>query len=393
MNRKRRLVVVGLGMALKPHFESLRDLADRAEVVAWYTPSEARRLAFEHAHPGLPVRSDLDELLADQRIEAVLLLTPPFSHLELIERCAAHGKHVLVEKPLDVTSERARAAVATMERANLRLGVVLQHRFRTAAQHLAGLVAAGELGPLISGSAAIRWWRPAEYFAQAGRGTKARDGGGVLLTQAIHTLDLFQSLTGKVVRVSAMATTSRLRQIDTEDVACAALRFANDAIGTLDATTVAYPGFPERIELACEAATAVLAAETLDIYYKDGRHTHEEGGPSLSGGADPMAFSHQAHRALIADFLGAVDQNREPAVSGREALKVQMLIEALLQSAREGRAIAVGAEPPEQPGETAHDKDRSVGRLAGRCAQQRGMVAPDGTGGGRVLFRGIRQRG
>ncbi|MFI5012826.1 MAG: Gfo/Idh/MocA family protein [Hyphomicrobiales bacterium] len=341
MRPKRRVAIIGLGMVVKPHMLSLRDLADRVEIVACYTPSAERRAAFAAAYPGFTVAEDLDAVLADASIEAVLLLTPPFSHLELISRCAAAGKHVLVEKPLEASVARALEAVEAMEGAKLTLAVVLQHRFRKASRRLAGLIATGELGALISGSAAIRWWRPPEYFAQAGRGMKARDGGGVLLTQAIHTLDLFQHLAGPIAEVAAMAATSPLRQIDTEDVAGAGIAFANGAVGTIDATTVAYPGFPERIELACERATAILAAETLDIHFKDGRHLHEEGAESKSGGADPMAFQHDAHRAVIADFLDALDEGREPAISGREALKAQLLIEALLCSAATGRATKV----------------------------------------------------
>jgi predicted dehydrogenase len=228
-----------------------------------------------------------------------------------------------------------------MSRTGLTFGVVLQHRFRTASRRLRKLIDSGELGPLISGSAAIRWWRPPEYYAQAGRGMKARDGGGVLLTQAIHTLDLFQSLTGPVTRVAAMARTSPLRSIDTEDIACAAVEFANGAVGTIDATTVSYPGFPERIELACENATAVLAAESLEVFWKDGRHDRQEGSAAGGGGADPMAFSHEAHKAVITDFLEALRDGREPLVNGREAVKVQVLIEALLRSSAEGRTVQV----------------------------------------------------
>ena len=327
-------------MALKPHLQSLQELAGRVEIAACFTPSEARGRAFAEAHP-YPLASSLDAILADRTIDIVAVLTPPNTHLPLVEQCAAAGKHVLIEKPIDGTLERARAAVAAMERTKRKFGVVLQHRFRKASRRLAGLVQAGELGPLASSSAAIRWWRPPEYFAQPGRGMKARDGGGVLLTQAIHTLDLFQSLTGPIARVAAFATTSPSRKIDTEDIVGAAIEFVNGAVGTIDATTVAFPGFPERIELAGEKATAVLAAETLEIFYRDGRHLLEEGDASKSGGADPMAFSHEAHMALITDFLDAIDEDREPVVSGREALKVQVLIEALLRSAGEGRAVEV----------------------------------------------------
>ena len=341
--KKHRVAVVGLGMVVKPHLMSLADLADRAEIAACFTPSVQRQAAFRAVYPDLPLATKLDDVLADASIDTVIVLTPPHAHLDLILRCAKAGKHVLVEKPLDVSVQRALEGIEAMERAGLTLGVVLQHRFRRASKRLRALIAASELGKLVSGSASIRWWRPPEYYAQPGRGMTARDGGGVLLTQAIHTLDLFQHLGGPIARVAALAATSPLRRIDTEDVAGAAISFADGAIGTIDATTVAYPGFPERIELACERATAVLAAETLDVYVQDGRHLHEEGAESKSGGADPMAFSHEAHRAVIADFLDALDAGQAPAVSGREAIKVQALIEAILRSAREGRAVEVSA--------------------------------------------------
>jgi len=337
---RRRLAIIGLGMALKPHIRGLEELSDRVEIAACYAPSAERRKAFSAAH-GYPVADDLDRVLRDRTIEAAVILTPPNTHLELVERCAAAGKHVLLEKPIDGTVARARRAVEAMERSGCRLAIVLQHRFRAVSRRLVDLVASGELGRLISGSASIRWWRPPEYFAQPGRGMKGRDGGGVLLTQAIHTLDLFQSLAGPIAEVSAFAATSPLRTIDTEDIVGAGVRFADGAVGTIDATTVAYPGFPERIELACEKATAQLNAETLDVFFKSGRHLREGGQASNSGGADAMAFSHEAHKALIADFLDAIEGDRDPVTNGREALKVQILIEALLRSAEEGRAVKI----------------------------------------------------
>jgi UDP-N-acetyl-2-amino-2-deoxyglucuronate dehydrogenase len=336
---RRRVAIVGLGMALGPHLKSLIELADRVDIAACFTPSAARRQAFAAAYP-YRLADSLDAILADASIDLIVVLTPPNSHLDVVRRCAAAGKHVLLEKPIAGSLAEARAVVTTMEHAQRKLAIMLQHRFRAVSLKLAGLVRSGELGALVSGSAAIRWWRPPEYFV-SDRGMKARDGGGVLITQAIHTLDLFQSLAGPIAEVSAFATTSPLRRIDTEDVVGAAVAFANGAIGTIDATTVAYPGFAERIELAGERATAVLAAETLDVFWRDGRHERIDGEPSKSGGADPMAFSHEAHKALIVDVLNALDEDREPVVSGREALNVQVLIEALLRSAAERRAVKV----------------------------------------------------
>jgi UDP-N-acetyl-2-amino-2-deoxyglucuronate dehydrogenase len=335
------VAVVGLGMAHKPHIQSLRELGSRARIVACQSPTAARRESFGKIHPDLPITGDLDAVLSDRNVDAVMLLTPPMTHRDLVLRCAAAGKHVLLEKPLDVTVERARQSIDGMQKADRHFGVVLQHRFRAASRKLISIIGSGELGELISASASIRWWRTPEYFAEPGRGMKARDGGGVLITQAIHTLDLFQSLTGPIARVAAMARTSPLRKIDTEDIVAAAVTFRTGAIGSIDATTVAYPGFPEKIELACEHGTAVLEAESLAVYYRNGRVLRHEGTLSKSGGADPMAFSHEAHKALIEDFLDAIEQGREPAVSGREALKVHLLLEALLQSSDTGQALVI----------------------------------------------------
>ncbi len=235
--------IIGLGMAVKPHALALRDLADRADVIGGYSPTPERRTEFTRAY-GLPTVDSLDVLLADPRVQAVLVLTPPRTHAELAVRAARAGKHVLLEKPVDVSLQLARATVEAVEREGRKLGVVFQYRFRPGTATLRKLLRDGELGDLLSASCAVRWWRPPEYYAQPGRGMRARDGGGVLLTQSIHTLDVLLDLAGPVKRVSAQCRTSPLRSIDTEDIACAAVEYRNGAVGVVDATTVAYPGFP-----------------------------------------------------------------------------------------------------------------------------------------------------
>jgi predicted dehydrogenase len=244
---------------------------------------------------------------------------------------------VLLEKPIDATLERAIATVEAFEAARLKLAIVFQHRFRTASLKLAEILRAGRLGRLISCSASVRWWRGPEYFAQAGRGMAARDGGGVLLTQAIHTLDLFLSLAGPVAELCAFHANTGLRAIDTEDVVAATLRFASGAIGTIDATTAAFPGHPERIELAGDKGGAVLEADTLRVRLMDGTTVEAGAGGGSGGGADPMAFDHAANTRLLADFLDAIDADRAPATDGRAALDVHRLIAAILASG--GRPI------------------------------------------------------
>ncbi len=284
-------------------------------------------------------------MLAQPGLDLVIVLTPPGAHLPVVEAAAAAGRHLLVEKPLEITTARAEALVATAARAGVALGVVFQHRFRAGALRLKQAIAAGELGTLLSCSASIRWWRDAGYFAQPGRGMRARDGGGVLLTQAIHPLDLLLHLAGPVAQVASFARTSPLRAIDTEDIAAAALRFANGAIGALDATTVADPGFPERIEIAGTGGSAALVAERLELHVKGSPVEIVEGALAGGGGADPMAFDHGPHRAMIAEMLDAIAAGRAPSNDGATGLPVLRLIDAVLASATTGRVIDLAAAP------------------------------------------------
>jgi len=338
---RHRLGLIGLGMAVTPHAKSLLDLKSRVEVAAAFSPSADRRKGFAERFP-FPVADSLEQILSDRSVDIVAILTPPNTHLELVQRAAAVGKHVLLEKPLEISTERARTLVDACRKAGVKLGVVLQHRFRPAATRLAAMLDADELGKIVGCSTTIRLWRPQSYYDQPGRGTKARDGGGVLLTQAIHTLDLMLSLAGPIVEVTGYAATTPVHRMETEDMVCAAARFANGALGVIDATTAAFPGFPEKIEIIGEKATALLAGTELRVRFHDGRtfDMEPDAGPGGTG-ADPMAFPHDYHRSLYADFLNAIEQNREPKISGAEALRVHHLIDALLEAGAGGRPVRV----------------------------------------------------
>jgi predicted dehydrogenase len=187
---------------------------------------------------------------------------------------------------------------------------------------------------------AVSWWRPQSYYDEPGRGTLSRDGGGVLLTQAIHALDLMLAFAGPVERVSAVAATTRLHRMETEDFAAAGLIFANGAPGSLVATTAAYPGGPERLTIVGTRATATLVGGALTVDFQDGRREETGGSAGTGGGADPMAFTHEAHRGLIAAFLDALDAGRAPDPDGRAALRVHRLVDAILESGRTGRAAS-----------------------------------------------------
>ena len=327
-------------MGSTPHAESLNDLRARVTVAAAYTRSRERASRFAE-HVAFPLAHDLDAIAADASINCVLIATPPSSHLELVTQFAQAGKHILLEKPLDISVPRAESLVQTCHQHQVRLGVVFQHRFRPASLRLRELVQSGALGRIAIANVYVPWWRPQSYYDVPGRGTLARDGGGVLITQAIHTLDLFLSLIDGVSEVMAYSTTTPLHTMETEDTVTAALRLSNGGIGALAASSATYPGFGESIELTGTLGTARLAGAQLQVHFQDGRTETAGEAAATGGGADPMAFTNEAHRAVLAEFLDAIEQDRDPVNSGRAGLKVHRLISALLESARCRGSVSV----------------------------------------------------
>ena len=305
-----------------------------------FSRDSARRAEFS-AEFGFPQASSLDALIEDPRIDAILVLTPPSARVEIVQACANAGKHVLMEKPIERTTAVAHAIVDVCEKAGVKLAIVFQHRFRGAARTLKEILARRSLGEICAVQVVVPWWRPQAYYDEPGRGTYSRDGGGVLITQAIHTLDLMLSLAGPVSEVQAIAGTTRLHRMESEDFVAGGLKFANGALGSLVATTAAFPGAAEHIVLDCERGSARLAGDTLTVQHHDGAIDQYGEEMGTGGGADPMAFPHDWHRAVIADFAEAVVLNRPPAISGREGLHVHLFIDALIQSAGENRVVPV----------------------------------------------------
>src|SRR6218665_1492893 len=226
-----------------PPRDSLRALAGRVDV-AWLVGQGIERVREQAVHfPGARVTASIADVLADAGVQAALVLTPPSTHRGIVAQLAARGIHVLLEKPLALDTPDAQALVDDCERAGVTLGVVLQHRVRPAAQRLKALLDARALWRLTRAAVDIRWWRPQSYYDMPGRGTLARDGGGVLMTQAIHTLDPLLHVAGPVAELAAFATTSAVHRMECEDVVTASGRLQDGALFSLHATTAAYPGF------------------------------------------------------------------------------------------------------------------------------------------------------
>lgn len=333
--KKLGIALLGVGPGSEPHLQSLATLADSVDLrwaLARSNPDKARTAVPSATR----VTADLQDILSDPLVEAVIVATPAYTHLEIASAALAAGKHTLVEKPLDVTLARAEKLVGQAATHGVQLGVMLQHRFRPGAQRLKQLLDTGALGAVQSAVLQVPWWRSQEgYYAKAGRGTLARDGGGVLLTQAIHAIDLFRSLVGVRAVVASQIATTAIHTMETEDFASALLTLGNGAPGVLVATTAMYPGRAEVLELVCRHGTATLEGGTLRVQYHDGRVESLDGESKSGSGDSIMDFSPDAHIALHRDFFGAVADGRAPTVTGAEALATHRLIDQIV---RQGQA-------------------------------------------------------
>jgi predicted dehydrogenase len=323
------IAIIGVGNAIEPHAKALHELTDRARVVwaAARTDASAQAAAVKF---GFPVTTDTAKAINDPAVHAVLVLTPANAHLPIAEAAFAAGKHVLCEKPVEASVARAEHLVAAGRRAGRKLGIVLQSRFRPGGQRLKQVLDAGLLGGVQAATMMVPWWRPQSYYDQPGRGVKARDGGGALITQAIHTLDLFRWCLGVSHVEAAQVRTTALHDMETEDYAAALVRLGNDAPGTIIATVAAWPGSAEWITVIGSHGTAQWEAGSLRLSFLDGREELLADDGGSGSGANVMAFSHQAHKALISDFLDAIERDRDPAITGEDALATQRLIDAIL---------------------------------------------------------------
>ncbi len=341
--RRLNAVLVGTGMVAKTHVAALGDLRDRINFRGVVARDLGRVQAYVDqvkADTGMEPRAyaDIAEVAADSEVDFAIVITPPNARGEIIAPLVEAGKHILLEKPIERDGAASARIVKLCEDAGVTLGLVFQHRTREASKELARLVASGKLGALRVARVNVPWWRPQSYYDELGRGTYARDGGGVMISQAIHTMDLALSLTGQVSAVTAFMATSGYHRMESEDFVTAGLEFENGAIGALMAGTACFPGGTESITLHFENGRAHLERSVLTVDWIDGRT--EEFGASTAGtggGADPMAFTHAWHAGIIEDFADALRDGRAPLIDGREGLRVHRWIDLLTLSAREGR--------------------------------------------------------
>jgi len=337
------VALIGAGMIAPTHVAALSELRDKARLDAIVSrrPERATHLAQHYAGTQPKFSADLSEVTENPDVLMAIVATPPNVRIELIAALAGAGKHILLEKPVARTLAEAQEVVEICENAGVTLGMLFQHRAHASSKAAARLIAGGGLGQLGLVEIAAPLWRDQSYYDELGRGTFERDGGGVLLTQAIHTIDLALSLAGPVTRVQATVATTPLHQMEAEDYAVAGLTFASGAVGSLIASTATFPPGNETITLHFENASLRHGRHSLDVFWRDGSTDSETFGQAEPGEGGPVVAQHALHRDIIEDFVDALRDGRAPIVTGRAALVPHRLIDAIERSSRTGAAAEI----------------------------------------------------
>jgi predicted dehydrogenase len=334
--------LIGAGNISETHARALRAIRD-VEIAAIYAPTRAHAEQLAARHGGA-IYDTLERLLDHRPLDMVVVGSPSGLHAEHGIAAARHGLHVLVEKPIDVTAARADALIDETARAGVTLGVIFQDRLKPDVRRLKALVDAGRMGTPILANARVKWYRPPPYYqGSRWRGTQALDGGGALMNQGVHTVDLLLWLFGPVRRVFAK-TATRLHAIEVEDTAVAVLEFASGALGTLEATTSAYPGYSRRIELTGSNGTLILDGDDLiAIDLQDVRDDERPTRPAgvTASAASPVVADATAHVRVLEDFIDAVARHTAPCCDGPSGRQSVSLIEAIYESARSNRPVDI----------------------------------------------------
>ena len=343
--------IIGCGMISNFHAKAIAEVPG-AHLVGCFdrVPEAAERLA---AATGCQAYRELRSLLKNPEVQVVTIGTPSGAHLEPAVAAARAGKHVIVEKPLEITLKRCDKIIAECSQAGVVLSTIFPSRFHESARLIKGAIEGGRFGRLTIGDAYVKWYRTQQYYdSGAWRGTWKFDGGGALMNQAIHSVDLLAWLMGPVAEISSFTATLAHERIEVEDVAMATLRFSNGALGVLEATTAAYPGALKRVEIHGSEGSAVLQEEDLTTWAfaqaapDDAALLERMRGKTQTGGgaADPAAIGHHGHTAQFRDVAEAIATGRQPLINGPEGRRSVEIILAIYKSAETGKVVRLPLE-------------------------------------------------
>jgi predicted dehydrogenase len=328
--------LLGAGNISDTHARAARAIPG-VEIAAVYGANREKAARLAAQYGGVPF-DDLDSFLAHRPMDIVAIGSPSGLHAEQAIAAIRRGLHVLVEKPLDVTLEKVDAVIDEASRSRVKVGVFFQDRLRPDVVAIKGLIDAGRLGRPVFASGRVKWYRPPEYYANSRwRGTWTLDGGGAVMNQAIHTVDVLQWLFGPVARVCAR-TATRVHAIEVEDTAAAVIEFASGALGVFEAGTSIAPGYPRRVEVTGTEGTLILEGDRLlaaDLRNAPDVLTARP--TDFESTASPIVSDSTAHQRVFEDFIRAIERDGTPACDAREGRASVAIVQAIYRSSREGR--------------------------------------------------------
>ncbi|MGD0667202.1 MAG: Gfo/Idh/MocA family oxidoreductase [Bryobacteraceae bacterium] len=335
-----RVGMIGTGAISRMHARVYRNIGYELTVCTDIHEDAGRRFAEEN---GAEFARGYEEVCRHPRVDYVDVCTFPDFRLEPVEACALAGKHVQVQKPIATNLETARRMIETARGAGILLGVVSQHRFDDASLFLSQALAAGRLGKLLELDGYTKWYRSAEYYARPIKGSWQTEGGGALINQAIHQVDILRWLAGPVKQVFAVWQLGAVHKIESEDVVNAVVGYASGATGVIQAATAFQPGYPERIEIHGSRGTAIITGDKLTTWDVE----NDSGDPApvaqavASGASDPMAISLEPFERQFLDFGDAIRQGRKPRVAGEEGYQALEVVDAMYRSCRTGQKVSL----------------------------------------------------
>ena len=332
--------MIGTGAISHKHAQAYKNIGFELTVCTDINETYGRKFADQY---GCEFVKSYEEVCRHPRVDYVDVCTFPDFRMQPLEICAETGKHIQVQKPISTNIETARKMVETAARAGIILGVVSQHRFDDACLFLQRALAAGRIGKLLQVDVYVKWYRSPEYYSRPIKGSWAVEGGGALINQAIHGIDIVRWLAGPVSELFGYWQLGARHKIESEDVVNAVMRFANGATGVLQASTAFWPGYTERTELNGTKGAAIISGDKLTTWDVE----NDEGEPApvaievASGASDPMAISLEPFERQFRDFAEAIEKGRKPLVSGIEGCQALEIVDAVYRSCRTGEKVVL----------------------------------------------------
>lgn len=335
-----RVGIIGTGAIANLHARAYKNIGYIVRACSNVTQETGRRFAAAH---GAEFVERYEDLCSHPEVDFVDVCTFPAFRLDVVRACAAHRKPVQVQKPIAIEVKTAREMIEIARNAGIVLGVVSQHRFDRASQFLSAAVQQGRLGRLLQCDAHVKWYRTDDYYARPVKGRWATEGGGALINQGIHQIDLLLWFAGPVRDVFGMWQLGAAHEIESEDVVNAVVRYASGATGVIQASTALWPGYSERIELHGTNGTAVITGDQLTTWdvKADAGDPPPLAAHVASGASDPMAISVESFERQFLDFGAAIQAGRAPLVSGEEGYRALELVNAIYRSCRTERGVAL----------------------------------------------------